>query len=222
MKYYDYCVKPESDLKNLVEMAKKLGWYGLVIISDKEIKKNKFGLEGIDVALGVEIKPKNAFELKQKLRKLRRKREIIIVQGGDIEINRMIVKMPEVDILSKPFGDENSGLDHVICKLAKENNVAIEFCIGDIIHSYKTSRVDIFSKMVRDAKLVRKYKAPFVITSRAVSEWDLRSPSEFISFGRLLGFQMNEVKDAISDKILKENRKRLSPNWIIPGVEIEK
>ena len=68
---------------------------------------------------------------------------------------------------------------------------------------------------------MRKFRAPFVLTSRANTEWDLRSASEMVAFGRVLGFQDKEIKDSLSGKILKENRKRLGGKWVIPGVERE-
>ena len=75
--------------------------------------------------------------------------------------------------------------------------------------------------MLETAKLVKKFRAPFVLTSGAMSEWDLRSPSEFYSFGKVLGFDPSGIRTNLSDKIVEENRKRLGDKWIMPGVEVE-
>ena len=217
--YYDLCTTPECDLQKIVGIAEKLGCDGLVVIQDQPAKGPN---TKVDIVRGVMITPKNQFDLRQAVDKFRRKAEIVVAVGGTPDANRMIAETPEVDILSKPFGADKLAMDHVICRASAENNVAVDFCLGDLVHTYKRSRAVLFSKMIKAAKLVRKYKTPFVITSGAVTEWDLRSPSELISFGRLLGFQDDAIKDALSGSIAKENRKRLSGKWVMPGVEIEK
>src|SRR3990167_1587444 len=106
-------------------------------------------------------------------------------------------------------------------RLAKENNVAIDFAFNDVMYSYDKTRVRVLSNLVKNAALVKKYKAPFVLTSGGYSSWDLRSPSELISFGKVLGFDIPQIKQALSDWLVKENRKRLEGKWIQPGVEIK-
>jgi RNase P/RNase MRP subunit p30 len=51
--------------------------------------------------------------------------------------------------------------------------------------------------------------------------YDIRAPADIVSFGRVLGFRDPAIKAAMSDSVLKENRKRLSGKWIMPGVELE-
>lgn len=228
MNPYD-CHVHFEDLKKTVGMARKLGWSGLVLVTnwtnEKDLEKFKKSIKkpkGFDLAIGVEIKDKPN-RIKELARKLRKKAELILVHGGDLEVNRAAVETPEVDILLHPeFERQDSGLDHVMVKLAKKNNVAIEFGFSDILHSYKKTRSSVIQKLTKNARLVKKYKAPFVLTSGAFSEWGLRSPSELISFGRVLGLKDPEIKGAMSNNIIKENRKRLSGKWIMPGVEVEK
>ncbi len=228
MKFYDLRVNPEN-LGEIVKKAKVLGWSGLGVIFEwkglKELEKAKKEIEKykkeIDIVLGVGIKTRKPGEIKEIAKKIRKRVELILVFGGDLKINRKAVEIREVDILANPENEENSGLNHVMVKLAAENNVAIEFSFRKILHSFGKTRAENFNKFLTNAKLVRKYKAPFLITSSAISQWDLRSPFDLLSFGKVLGFQDKEVKEALSDKIVKENRKRLSEKWIMPGVEIE-
>ena len=107
-----------------------------------------------------------------------------------------------------------------MAKLAKKNNVSIEFSLSDLIQTSKLSRSKILHDLMENAKLVKKYKTPFVLTSGSFDCFGLRSPSELLSFGRVLGFQDPEIKNALSDFIVKENRKRLSGKWVMPGVEV--
>ncbi len=225
---YDYHCHFEN-LEGGVKIAKSLGLGGVCLTLNwtNEASLNQFlaNVEKIktkdfDIAIAVELegKPNQVRELAKRLRK---SVEIISVHGGDSEVNRMAVETPEIDILLHPeLKREDSGFDHVMAKLAKENNVAIEFCLSDLVYTYKKPRADILKNLLYNAKLVRKFKTPFVLTSGAFSEWNLRAPSELISFGRILGFSDTQISHALLGHMIRENRKRLDRKFVIPGVEV--
>ncbi|MFQ5648206.1 MAG: RNase P subunit p30 family protein, partial [Candidatus Aenigmatarchaeota archaeon] len=145
-----------------------------------------------------------------------------LVRGGDADLNRAAVETPEVDILAHPWRErKDCGLDHVMAKLAAKNRVAVQFDFSELLHSSKRSRVQLLAQLMAAAELVRKYRAPFIISSGARAPFDLRAPSDLVSFGRVLGFRDPDIKRALSGGIVKENRKRLSGKWVMPGVEIE-
>ncbi|MFH1445696.1 MAG: RNase P subunit p30 family protein [Nanoarchaeota archaeon] len=220
MNFYDMHVSAE-DVKKTIEIAEKLGWSGLVFIRkwNGEKKPANFANEAkkLDCSMGLIVDAKKANDMQKTVKSTRKQTELIIVKAGDLEFNRVVLETPEVDILS----GFNIQLNHVMCELAKKNNVAIEFNFHDLISSYKNTREKIFNNMIENAKFIRKYKTPFVITSGAMDPWDMRSPQDLLSFGRLLGFQDPQIKKAMSSSVLTENRKRLSDKWIAPGVELE-
>ncbi len=227
MAFYDYHLHSEN-IEETVKTAKALGFSGICItrnwtnIEDlSSFKKELNQYKGIDIAIGVEIKEKHT-KIPDLVNRIRKEAEIILVHGGDLEVNRIAVETPGVDILLHPeLGREDSGLNHVmINQLAKKNNVSIEFSLNDIIQSSNVSRARLLEKMLFNAKLVKKYKAPFVLTSGAFDSQWMRSRSELFGLGHVLGFQDPEIKKALSDSIVKENRKRLSGRWIMPGVEV--
>ncbi len=222
---YDLCTRIQ-DMKIASRFAGRLGFRGIGIIAPlkdfekiiTQMKKSR----GFEVFPGIELEVKNPRDLRKLARGMRKRAELIAVRGGNLEINREALSIPEVDVLLSPWsGRRDPGINHILAKLGKDNNTAVGFEFRELLYSYGNRRAGVFSSMLRAAKLVKKYKTPFVITSGALSEWDLRSPSELISFGRLLGFQDREIKKALSDSIPKENRKRLSKKWIMPGVELE-
>ncbi len=229
MKYYDLCVHTDN-LEGIVKTAKPLGWDGVGLIipwkgnKDLESLKNKIKeLKGsIDIAVGAEIQAGTPKEMKRIVKGIRRSVEFIAVKGGDLDINRAALSSPEVDILVRPwFNRYDSGLNYVLVRLAKKNNVSVLFDFNEILYSSRKTRVELMSYMGEAAKLIKKYRAPFVISSGAMTPFDLRSPSELISFGRILGFKDPEIKVSLSDKIIIENRKRLGGKWVMPGVEVE-
>ncbi len=232
MQFYDLHVHTDS-LEETVKIAKLLGIAGIGLSINwtnredlESFRKQIAPFKDIDIAIGVEIneKPANISKLAKQLRK---DVELILVHGGDLEVNRAAVETPEVDILLHPENKEqgqesryDSGLDHVMVKLAKKNNVHIEFSLNDVIYTSKKTRASILKSLLQNTKLVRKYNAPFVITSGAWSAWNMRAASDLLSFGKYLGFQDPEIKKALSAAPLVENKKRLSGKWVAPGVEI--
>jgi ribonuclease P/MRP protein subunit RPP1 len=227
MKFYDLCVWT-GDLDETIKIAKKLGWNGIGFIipwnGDKELEKIKSKIDRfrkhIDIVLGIKIQTSKSSIIKKIASYIRKRVELIVVYGGDADINRAVVEIPEIDILIPGMNKERN-FDYIMARFAAKNNVAIGFCFTDILYSYKKIRAHLLSNFLESAKLIKKYKTPFILTSGALSPWDLRSPSELISFGKILGFQPPLIKEAISDKIVKENKKRLSSKFIMPGVEIE-
>ncbi len=227
MRFHDLHVHPEAGLAKVLSFAGDLGWSGVCLIfrtlkDMEEAKKQLREFRNLDISFGVKIEPKRASDVRNRVRSLRRKAELILVHGGDTDVNRKACETPGVDVLSHPeLGRRDSGVDYVTARAAKENGVALEFNFRQLLLSYGRSRSEYFEKLKSNAKLARKYSTPFVLTSGAVSCWDMRSPSELISFGKLLGFDPKSVKRSLSGEMIRKNRKRLSGKWIRPGVEME-
>lgn len=227
MAFYDYHAHAEN-FDETIKTAKSLGLTGMCLVSNwtniqdfqsfkKQVEPYK---KEIDIVIGIEIKEKHT-KIPELASNLREEAEIILVHGGDLEVNRAAVETAEVDILLHPeLGREDSGIDHTMARLAKKNNVAIEFSLSDLIQSSKITRSKLLRSMLENAKLVRKYRVPFVLTSGAFGASGLRSASELFSLGKVLGFQDKEIKISMSDSVIKENRKRLSGKWVMPGVEV--
>ncbi len=214
---WDMCVMAEG----AAEVAKKLGLKGIGILVPFKEKHKLKGMKGAGISTGVIVSGK-AGKVVKDVRSVRRSVELVAVSGGDLETNRMALSTPEVDMLLHPWKDrQDCGLDHVMVKLAAKNNVSVCFDFHGLLVSSRRSRVQLMNSMLEAAKLVRKFKAPFVMASGAVEPYDLRSASDLLSFGRTLGFRDPEIKNAMSDRIVSENRKRLSGKWVMPGVEVE-
>lgn len=225
--FYDLCVRTE-DLRNTLGTARKLGWQGLGILIPYsvsymrelgELREEVKNLDaGIDVGFGVEINARDPNEARRVAKIVRKDAELVVVRGGKPEVERTVLETPEVDVL---LHDADTRLNHVLAKLAARNNVAVGFVFSSLLLSYKRTRISVFSNMISSARLLRKYRSPVILSSGSMSPWDLRSPSDLLAFGRLLGFQDNQAAVAMSDRMLKENRKRLGKKWVMPGVEIE-
>lgn len=222
MSVYDYCILEGSDPAAVSEKAAMLGWGGLCLLDAESPEGMKVkgikGKHGIDLVRGTLIEAEKAEAVRKEAPKRRQRFEVIAVRGLSEEANRAAAETPAVDIL---LPGEDSRIDYVMVKLAKKNNVAIGFEFRSLLQSSGEDRSRIFSKMRGNAKIVKKYGAPFVITSGAMSEWDMRAPSELIAFGRVLGFETPQITKAVSAWLVEGNRKRLGGKWVMPGVEVE-
>lgn len=212
MRWYDLYVRaPEPQT---VELARRLGWSGLGMIGEQIA-----GTRTLDVAQGVEIETTQVNELSSRIRTLRPQVPLVVVRGTSPDISRAAVETPEVDMLHLDC-TQAVYFDQVMARLARKNSVAILFPLAALRHTHGAARADVFAQYLQIARLVQKSRAPFALSSGALAPWDLCSPPDLISFGRLLGFKDSDIRKSLSGGMLAENRKRLSGKWIMPGVEV--
>lgn len=144
------------------------------------------------------------------------KDKIIVIQGGDDVINRLAVTSRYVDILLDPhlgerkdkINQKNSGLNHVLCDLAKENNVAIGFSFASVLNARK--RIDLLARMIQNIILCRKYKVQMVIGSFAKNEDEQRNEKDMQAFFKVLGMTGKDVQMNFINERLEYKRKFVS------------
>ncbi|MFH0889684.1 MAG: RNase P subunit p30 family protein [Candidatus Aenigmatarchaeota archaeon] len=219
----------ENSAEEVVEFAKKLGWSGVALCCspdsesfDKQLKiLDSLKTSDFDVVKAVEIKAENLQEFYKTIDSVRKKVEIIVVSGGDIEVNKAAVETKEVDVLSHPERQRNdSGIDAVMAKTAADNQVHIELNFREVLNSYRKSRVHVLSHMRQNLKLSGKYGFPIAITSGAYSKWELRAPRELAAFGLNLGMHLDATFQSLAVQRLDINRQKLSKDWVMPGVTL--
>jgi len=223
----------ESSIEQLAAMAKELGYSGICFSeyykNENQIKKLYYEIEkvkqkvGIEIFLGFEARsPKELMLLKER----RRRFDVLLVHGGDLRLNREAVETPEVDILTHPeFGRQDSGLNHVLMKLARKNNVAVEINFRNILIESKSSRSKLLARMQNNARLAKKFHAPVILCSGAVSHHEMRDPHVIVSMAEQLGLDLDKAKESLSkipEKILQQAKERKGERWISPGVKILK
>jgi ribonuclease P/MRP protein subunit RPP1 len=235
MRFYDLHVHSafsggESSVQQLAETAKFLGYKGFCFSTYFEgpdhAKMLRVELEkvskkvGIDIYLGFEAREPKEVE---KLRQMRRKFDVFLVRGGDLEMNRLAVETPEVDILTHPeSGRTDSGMNDVLFRMAAKNNVAIEINFREILNTSKSGRARLMRNVSENVRMARRVKAPLIVCSGALSHWEMKDPLVLTSFAHILGLEMKEAKAALSsvpEAIIRESEKRKSDRWVMPGVE---
>lgn len=219
----------ESSVEELVKMAKRLGLAGIGIVRtlapNEDIKNIKWPAANadIDIIKAILIKPTNVEELNKMISKVRDHVEVLMVDGGILAVNRAACETSAVDVLCNPQNQRrDSGLDHISVKMARDNNVAIEVNLHEIIESYKKHRVYALSYLRRNVFLCQKYGTPIVTTSASVSKWHMRSGRQLASLTNILGLELTDAVASVStipEAIVQMNRKKLRGE-AMDGVEL--
>jgi ribonuclease P/MRP protein subunit RPP1 len=226
-KFYDLNVhsRPdgESTIEELTALAKHFGYTGLAITnhSNNGVAPMAAGTEDFEIFRGIEIVATSPSKLHGLIGKYRKNVDVLIVHGGNEDINRAAVENPNVDILAHPQMGRHSGLNHILAKSASENNVAIEFNLDAIIKGRGGRRVQTLSNFRTNLNIARKYDVPMILTSNASSYFDLRAPREMIAIAGLFGMNKDEASSALSATAAGIiEKKRSKPGFIREGVEV--
>ena len=137
------------------------------------------------------------------IQRLKTTKKPVVVEGG--LFNREILSNKKVDMLLSPekmsrkdfMHSRNSGLNHVLCKLANKNKIAIGFNFNDILKS--KNKGQLIGRMMQNVKLCRKYKVDTVFASFSETKWDMRPAKDLINFATVLGMHPTEANDSLSN-----------------------
>ncbi len=145
------------------------------------------------------IKTENLQEARKLIEKLAKEGKRVMVQGKDIEFNRIILENRKVSmlILSHKIGkdklkERDSGLNHILCKLAKENNIALAINFDEIIASQGKERALILGRLMQNIKLCRKFKNKLRIINQPQDTYGLSA------LLRVLGADTKMAVEAVS------------------------
>jgi len=116
---------------------------------------------------------KNSEEARNAIEKASKNKEKVIVLGRDIEFNRKILENKRVNvlILNHKIGrdklkERDSGLNQVLCNIARDNNIAFAIDFNEIITSDKKQRAKILSRINQNIKLIKKFKNKLIVINQ--------------------------------------------------------
>ena len=245
MKFYDLNIRGQNfnnDLK-LIQEAHKFGWNHLNLnyspdyfnkaLDYKEDLLNKaFNNDNsltksldadFEVSMGINISnPKNPNEVRKVVNKFRNKTQYLSCLGGDLKINRAICENNRIDVLSRPYYKRHdSGMNHVLAKLAVKNNVAIELCFRDILNQHLKYRANVIASFKEILKFHRKFQFPLILTTDTKYIYDVRSTRDIVALFKAIGFTNEEIYNGFykyPKEILDFNKDR--NNMVIQGVKV--
>ena len=109
----------------------------------------------------------------------------------------------------------NSGLNQVLCKLAKDNDIAIGFSLSSVLRSKEKGKY--IGRMMQNIRLCRKYKVKMVIGSFAENKNEIRGLQDIQAFFKVIGMTGKEV---VMDYV--EKRLDFKRRFIRKGVMLAK
>lgn len=191
------------------------------MFSDIVFCKDSFGLGFSRVYHASLVIPNNFKDLRKKVNK---ENGLVVVIGS--QFNREVLSNKKVDILLSPHHGvvrdflhyRNSGLNDVLCKLAKKNSVAIGFSFSEVLNSQGINRSLMLGRMMQNVRFCRKFKVPMVLASFAFEGFEMRAPKDLISFGVVLGMTPDEARKALSSINEIVGKKHSSASFVAEGV----
>jgi hypothetical protein len=192
-------VFPHNNEAEFFAMAERLGTKKLVLVyPSKELAgRSPAAPKGLAVKTAVIADPPKA-------RQPRQQGILTFVQCSDAD--RAVLEQGAADVLFSAektqvkdyMHQRGSGLNHVLCALAKKNNVAIGFSFADVLSSTGSERARLLGRMMQNIVLCRKCKTSMVIASFAKDPWQMRSLHDVQAFFRELGMHPAEAQKAVS------------------------
>lgn len=121
----------------------------------------------------------------------------IIVQSQNEDFNRKILEHGKFQILLSPESTSgnnsvrqaNSGLNHILAKIATENKVAIGINLKEISNLGKKEKAERLSKIRQNIKLCRKSKTKLIVLDATTQQTQNLLQS--------LGASTQQIKEAI-------------------------
>ena len=221
--FYDLGTHPypegSSSLARMALGARRLGYGGICARYHQGYFPDGRVALPAGVVLGVEVVAANVNELRRGIDRFRGRAAVLAVHGGDEAINRAACEDGRVDVLAHPQEGRSPGINHVIARLAADRGVAIEFSLFPLVHGRGGARVRALSAFRANFALVRKYGAPYVITSGALSSYDLRDVRGAIAVAGLFGMREADAVRGLAEHPAGIVR-RGAPGYVAEGVEV--
>ncbi len=165
-----------------------------------------------DFLKGYLIKPKDVKDLKKKL-SLAKRKWIVGVLSDKPEINMEAIMRKKVDVI---LDSEERRIDYTAIKLAPEKDVIIEICLSKFLTAKGAKRARLIDETIKILEVVKKFDAPFVITSGARDFYELRPKKQIYEFFSFMGADLNKSRNFA----LNLYKKYADPNYIMDGLEI--
>lgn len=176
---------------------------------------------GVTVVDGLEIRADDPTVVAGHLGANRDDYPVVMVRGGDPAVNRYAVEDPRVDVLTAPMRADGD-INHVLAAAAARNNVRLEYRLAPVLRSMGGPRVRALSRLRKLREVATDGDAPFVVSAAPESHLQFRTGRDLAAVGDEIGFDPDTIRTGLSEwqSIVDQNRDRLDPDVVEPGVEI--
>ena len=109
------------------------------------------------------ITTNNLNEARKQIQELKKKNEKVVVLAHDEKFNRKIFESKDVDMVCElefhgkdKIKQRDSGLNEILCKLAKENNIEIGINLNKIKSLEKTEKAVVLARIIQNINLCKR------------------------------------------------------------------
>jgi RNase P/RNase MRP subunit p30 len=185
---------PKNNEAEFIEIAGKLGIKKLYFLYDfddyneeKTAKKSgSINHSGISIETGFLINQKNIDKA------AKQSRMIVAKSSGN---DRAFIESSKVRVI---YGFEEfykrdhlhqraSGLNHMLCGLARKNNVAVGFSYSSLLNKNPEITSVLMGRMMQNIRLCKKFNTKMIIGAFSSESFDLRAAHDVMSMFSILG-----------------------------------
>lgn len=230
--FYDFNIKLNEEV---IETLEKFGFKAACIFHDSTVLDNnkeellkKFNSidesTKLDLYQGVYINHTNPQLLTKTVLKYHRRSDILMVNGGNDNINRTACQMSQIDIINEPYiSNGNSGINHILSKMLVENNISININYNSILRSRGYYKAKLLSQINQLFKLQEKYQFNTIISSGSKTFYDVKSPEAMLMLGKLFNTDNKVIKKSITCNVEDIIRNiQTKKDSVVDGVKIIK
>ena len=213
-----------DDLKVLLDEIFKSGFKVVFLTSSSidRIKEVRGTYSGEGIFYRYDINLSGREKILKELRRSRRKVEIISVSCSKKDDMILAARDRRVDIIS--LNEENMRyFTDSVAKFLKDSLKIVEIPLSPIIERRGMDRVRYLRDARNVVRIALRRKVNVALTLRPDDVMKVRSPKELISLASLIDLSEDDAKKSITENpmnVLKENLRKLSPSYVMPGVEI--
>ena len=119
-----------------------------------------------------------------------------LIEGRKVNLIYGFEEVPRKDFL----GQKASGLNHIMCRAANKNNVAVGLPYSPLIHEKGFSKSILIGRMMQNIRLCQKYKTKTMIGAFSENPYDLRAPHDLIHLFSILGMSSKAASSPLPAK----------------------
>ena len=130
----------------------------------------------------MEIIDTNLEQLRRQVDQKAKNKEPVVVRGKDIEFNRKVLEMKKVNTLilshknkKDKLKERDSGLNQVLCKLARDNNITLALDFTEILIENKLEKAKMLARLKQNIKLIKKFKNNLAVINKPKDSISLAS-----------------------------------------------
>lgn len=189
-------VVPNNNEGEFIAMAERLGYKELFFLytpndyltKQKKSEKENNKANKIKIHNGVLADKNTLYKIQNKLKD---KGAFVAIKSSSndkeaIEKSRIGMIFSFEESPRKDFIHQRaSGLNHILCRVARENNVAIGFSIKSLLDA--ENKPELLGRIMQNMKLCRKFGVKTAIASFAKNPFEMRGAHDLASLFGILG-----------------------------------